>query len=87
MKKILAVLFLIALSTLGFKQPAKQPDKISPVMYYDKDKHILYAKSIDHFTYGLDSCLHQIKINEGITTYYFVLYDMSIELVITKYDE
>ena len=62
------------------------PDEYKPFMYYNHKTGKMFAKGYDYFTYGLDSSIHEINIRKGENSYYFVLYDMSIEFEIIKYD-
>ena len=61
------------------------PNHIKPVMFYNTKTEDIYLKGYDHFTYGLDSSSHVINIKDGVNFYYWVLYDMSIEVKIIKY--
>ena len=68
------------------KNNANVLDDYKPFMYYNAKTGKMYAKGYDHFTYGLDSCIHEINVAKGENEFYFVLYDMSIEFKIVKYD-
>lgn len=88
---LIIVIFLTSLITGNTIEPLQNntnlPAGFEPVIYYDKRTGKLYAKSYDQFSYGIDSALHEIDVKNGKNYYYFVLFDMSIEFTIRKYDE
>jgi hypothetical protein len=63
------------------------PDEYKPFMYYNYKTGQIFAMGYDFFTYGMDSTVHTVNINKGENRLYFVLFDMSIDFKITKYEE
>jgi len=88
----LVVAIIVLIFTGGTKQDCPEqnnpniPGEIKPFMFYDISTGKIYAQGYDHFTYGLDSSLHVVDVRNGENSYYFVLFDMSIEFEIIKYD-
>jgi hypothetical protein len=63
------------------------PEGYKSVLMYNPKTCKFIAKGYDTFTYGPDSSVHVVDIKKGENSLYFVLYDMSINFEITKYDE
>ena len=90
---LIMVIFLLIGTILQGNRPIPEqnemnyPEGFKPFMYYNTKSGKIIAKGYDYFTYGLDSSVHIVDVKKGENSYYFVLYDMSIEFKITKYDE
>jgi len=90
---LLIVIFLLIGILVSSNKPIQVqnktnlPEGYKAVMFYHPKTGKIFAKGYDYFTYGLDSAIYEVNVNKGENSLYFVLYDMSIEFVITKYDE
>ncbi len=89
---LIVILLLISVIIQGNRPLPEQnetnhPEGFKPFMYYDAKTSKIIAKGYDSFTYGPDSSYHIVDVKKGKNSYYFVLYDMSIEFKIIKYDE
>lgn len=63
------------------------PEGYKAVLMYNPKTEKFIAKGYDTFTYGPDSTVHIVDVKKGENSLYFVLYDMSINFEIIKYDE
>ena len=89
----LCVVFLLIGTILSGNRPVQEqnnsnlPDGYKTVLMYNPKTSKFIAKGYDTFIYGPDSSIHVVDIKKGENSLYFVLYDMSINFEIIKYDE
>lgn len=89
---LVVILFLLSTIFTGNKPHQVQnktnlPDEYRAFMYYNTRTGKIFAKGYDFFTYGMDSTIHVVDIKNGVNRLYFVLFDMSIDFTITKYEQ
>ena len=89
---LIVIILLIGIISSGNRPVQVQnnpnlPEGYKSVLMYNPKTEKFIAKGYDTFTYGLDSSVHIVDIKKGENSLYFVLYDMSINFEIIKYDE